>query len=553
MSTGQPIRTQADAQRYKNEYIATLRKQIAINDANYKANKLYIETGQLPPSTQMADYRSAEEKLQDVFMLKRDIVEAMDPIAEPAFASNVVDTLMNSPLNIDNKLLRWYAQNVNNFVAKLKERYAYKIAGDADDVQRIVDFINSTYTEIKGNLQSVSDYAKSTTNLTGTRGDVLSVNDIKAVVLNLRDMAKRLSNLGLKQNTVQFNNFINKITELADALPSQDALNELINSFTKGENMGELMTNKIELSDIFKLLEKLPKPNVLFTQMDVLNKAIEGKNERVIADAIDKIKSYFQTFYNNDNMEMIRRWKETWLRQTNQINQRQIKAENRQTLQAIKAERALDELPASKVFVVNPDDRPVNVRQVNALDIARRGIPDSDDEIDGNGLKTKIKKKAKRGRGIANYNDFGTSQINLDKLNDNFVKLRRKGSKANYMDIPTRRVSDKFKNVVNTIVGGGIPKFNDLNGLDEDEKNYLHKLIKKSNLEERLSVPAPSKDQDEKDIHNFEIMKGQIMSGNDSKDLVKRFKLLLLKLSKKNLLPKHQVQELLEDLVMLGF
>jgi hypothetical protein len=48
-------------------------------------------------------------------------------------------------------------------------------------------------------------------------------------------------------------------------------------------------------------------------------------------------------------------------------------------------------------------------------------------------------------------------------------------------------------------------------------------------------------------------MKGEIMSGNDSKELVKKFKILILKLSKQNVLPKNEVQEILEDLLSLGY
>jgi hypothetical protein len=111
--------------------------------------------------------------------------------------------------------------------------------------------------------------------------------------------------------------------------------------------------------------------------------------------------------------------------------------------------------------------------------------------------------------------------------------------------MPSKRVSSNLQGILKTISGGGIPNYNDLGKLDEEEKNYLNKLISRSNLTDRISVPAPSKDQQEKDIHNFEVMRGQIMSGNDSQELVKKFKLLIRKLSKQGLLPKADVEGLL--------
>jgi len=119
--------------------------------------------------------------------------------------------------------------------------------------------------------------------------------------------------------------------------------------------------------------------------------------------------------------------------------------------------------------------------------------------------------------------------------------------------MPSRRVSPVLQNIIKTINGGGVPKFNDLERLDTDEKNYLHKLLDKSNLLDRVSVPAPSKDQQEKDIHNFEVMKGQIMSGNDSVELVRKFKLLIRKLSRQDLLPKADVDELMDILHDLNY
>jgi hypothetical protein len=43
------------------------------------------------------------------------------------------------------------------------------------------------------------------------------------------------------------------------------------------------------------------------------------------------------------------------------------------------------------------------------------------------------------------------------------------------------------------------------------------------------------------------------MSGNDSQELVKEFKLLIMRLNSKGLLPKKQTTDLLCELASLGF
>ena len=206
----------------------------------------------------------------------------------------------------------------------------------------------------------------------------------------------------------------------------------------------------------------------------------------------------------------------------------------------------------------------INPNVVDAVSLANDLINDQNYQlgnlqIAGLGLKKKrvgrplgsgiVKSKPVR---IPTFVGFGINEINNKQLSNGILKIRR-STGTNYMDMPSRRISNNLQCIIRTIMGGGVPQYNELGKLDEDEKNYLHKIISRSNLTDRLSVPAPSKDQQEKDIHSFEVMKGQILSGNDSVELVKKFKLLTRKLSRQGLLPKADVDELLDTLTDLGY
>ena len=70
---------------------------------------------------------------------------------------------------------------------------------------------------------------------------------------------------------------------------------------------------------------------------------------------------------------------------------------------------------------------------------------------------------------------------------------------------------------------------------------------------DRLNIPTPNKDADEKDINQFEIMRGQIVAGNDSVDLINKFKKLVVKMSEKGLLPSRQVKDILISLTENGY
>jgi len=176
--------------------------------------------------------------------------------------------------------------------------------------------------------------------------------------------------------------------------------------------------------------------------------------------------------------------------------------------------------------------------------------------IKGKGIyKNKIIDETDFNKGIREgqkFNPFGRYYINSNRLNDNIISLRRNNG-GNVVGFPNVKVSQNLANVFRTIVGKGKTNFSELEKLNDDEKEYLHKVSKHANIISRLDIPTPNKDKDEMEMNKFEIMKGEILSGNDNKDYIKSFKLQIVKLMKKELLPKDQALEILSDLAALGY
>jgi len=182
--------------------------------------------------------------------------------------------------------------------------------------------------------------------------------------------------------------------------------------------------------------------------------------------------------------------------------------------------------------------------------LKRRGRPK------GSGLVKPITERIDKTKGIkqgCTQIPFGKYIINKNKLdNDIFYILDAKKGYC-VKGYPQKKISSELSSVVKSIIGGSVPKFEDLQNLDNDDKEYLHKVASKAGVLDKLSIPAPSKDKTEKDIHQFEVMKGEILAGNDSNELIKKFKLLLLRLSKNGSIPKRETVEIMEDLISLGY
>lgn len=168
------------------------------------------------------------------------------------------------------------------------------------------------------------------------------------------------------------------------------------------------------------------------------------------------------------------------------------------------------------------------------------------------------KQRDTRGEGIRGMGliqkeyPFGKYIIKGKQLNDDIVNLQYNSHKK-LKKFPTQKVSSQMGKILRTIAGNGVPNYEDMESLSQPEKVYLHKLAKESDLIGRFSIPTPDKTKEDQEKDEFNLLKGQILSGNDNAELVKKFKSLLIRLSTRGDLPKSECREILMDLVAMGY
>ena len=175
-------------------------------------------------------------------------------------------------------------------------------------------------------------------------------------------------------------------------------------------------------------------------------------------------------------------------------------------------------------------------------------------------------KGIRKGRGIAkpkliidkvqseespHFGTFGNYLINLKQLDKNVFSLKHKGSHRNVDNAVS--ISSNLAQLIHHIVGGNIPTLKDYSGLTEEEQKYLYKISKKASIAGRLQLPAPKLDAQDEQLREFEKLKGEILAGNDSVELVKKFKHLILKLVNDKMLNKTTAHSLLYELTVAGY
>jgi hypothetical protein len=153
----------------------------------------------------------------------------------------------------------------------------------------------------------------------------------------------------------------------------------------------------------------------------------------------------------------------------------------------------------------------------------------------------------------AAYIPIGKYVINKHKLRDNMLLMRTvKGGQI--AELPQMLISPHLGKMLNKIINGhGFPSHNDLTEMSDSDKDIMFKVFKMSKAEGIESIPRPNKSKDEQEFNRFTILKGQILAGNNSKELIKEFKTLLVKLIHADKIPRRDAHGILLDLAALGF
>ena len=99
---------------------------------------------------------------------------------------------------------------------------------------------------------------------------------------------------------------------------------------------------------------------------------------------------------------------------------------------------------------------------------------------------------------------------------------------------------------------GRQPTFDMLSKLGAEDKSFVKRLTKCADIFQQVGSGLPSNPSDDEDVKEFEIQRGEILAGNNSNVLLRNFKLQIIKLMNRDLLPRSQGKELLMELALLA-
>ena len=172
-------------------------------------------------------------------------------------------------------------------------------------------------------------------------------------------------------------------------------------------------------------------------------------------------------------------------------------------------------------------------REKNIME--RRGI-----NIIGKGMKT-TEQLLPFGKYALNPTHLHKHKLGLKTRNNNSVKK-----------YPVQSISEDVADILKSI---GNQQGFDVSVLEDEDKTFLYELLDYAEVPVNLPRQRGSGNADckDKDLHRFELLKGQVLAGNNAKEIVDELKVLIVKLMNDDRINRKDGQNLLTDLVSLGF
>jgi len=608
--SGQPYINPLDPAKFRQQYLANLALQANIDEANLKANQIYKKTG---APTQPTDTRTTAEKQADLYRTRIEVRSKLSEIADGANADKIVQQLDDDQLRFLSDQLPQIVSDLKpkyrtGILAEIFIPYFEKYMDTYQKTKGVSSGLQQeTGQQILLNQQIIMDNMAS-------KSDINDIDDAirqlglqnssmgKAISRNLANieqvldyLPETMETLNSADNAIIRGQIQSTINDIVKDLPTRGELTELVRQLAVAQSRQNIAGIEVVLRRIEELTDA---GGDIVGEVQVLQQLLaQAKAERDVPQQgpvamVDDITTFvFKTRGGiefryitpdditagggrptGDQLRAYLAYLDTTIpdlysgagtpSRSAVKTKGQMKAflEMRDGFIRRELTRIMRDQGVQQAVVVSGD--PFGSPQKSSGDrMGAKGIKM------GRGLVRPSSHTFKRNDVLVPHYDidmnagirptprfvpFGRFVINKNQLDKDIIAIKRPAGSV-VQELPSRRVSRTLGGIVRKMVGGQVPSFDEINKLDTDDQEYLHHLASKSHLIDKLNIPTPKKDDDERDINQFEIMRGQILAGNDSVDLVKKFKQLILRMADRALIPRRQVKELLVMLTENGY
>lgn len=163
----------------------------------------------------------------------------------------------------------------------------------------------------------------------------------------------------------------------------------------------------------------------------------------------------------------------------------------------------------------------------------------------------------KVGRGIeenayGRYRQIGRYILHMPSLRKSYINIKYP-SKIIVPSIPQKYVSHAFVDMVMKLLDEGVLDKTLFNALSEEEQNYFRMVANKCEFESLVGMNIASNlsAKEKEENERFEMLRGTIVAGNNSPEVLNEMKMYILKFINEKRMPKQQGHDLLYEIACL--
>jgi hypothetical protein len=146
------------------------------------------------------------------------------------------------------------------------------------------------------------------------------------------------------------------------------------------------------------------------------------------------------------------------------------------------------------------------------------------------------------------YKKFGRYLIYLPALKKGIFHLKFPCF-TNCISIPKREISVDLKEFIEDMLENGSINKRLYEKLNPEDRRYFNSVAEKARIDVQVGISENVMKQNREDMKRFELVKGIVMAGQNSPEVLQELGEWLMKFSHEGKLNKNQVQEILMDLI----
>lgn len=143
---------------------------------------------------------------------------------------------------------------------------------------------------------------------------------------------------------------------------------------------------------------------------------------------------------------------------------------------------------------------------------------------------------------------FGNYLINKPLLfNQNRLAVKYP-SQAQVKDIPSQIISQELTDLLKYIIKHKKVDYKLYSSLSKKETQIFHTLINKAKLDQYLGFEGYTNDEEDKQMKRFELLRGEVLAGNNNREVLKELRELIMNFMATNKMRKSEGNQILYEL-----